>query len=234
MLVYYTKKHATESLFNNCATFTKFMVFEVCVAIFLLVCFLFSFDSPESWMGADLLAWLQILAAAMILINISVEFFTMVTKVVLTLIGLFRWIYKKNNKHRQKGLKKSPSKGKSKQERMNQEDEINGFKDDRKTIFEEEYKGMGPMLTQEGITQFKDIDPEFRFETEGEEQKQQHNDEQQLLNNKKSQNLYDFIKNNNKSSKRYKQLGMNQRGRRVSKHTSNKKNKFQTSSTKKI
>ena len=91
--VYYIIKYKQEKFFKSCLIFSKFVIFEGSILIFLLISLILCFAEPNSSFNADSLAWLQIISALLILISLAVEFITLVTEAVITIIQgvLFFW-----------------------------------------------------------------------------------------------------------------------------------------------
>ena len=96
-LGFYIKKYRNDKFFENSLTLIKFLVFEVSIFVFLLISFIFSFESAKDRIGSTSTAWLQMSAASMMLISILVEFITLVTKAILNALKSLKAICSKKN-----------------------------------------------------------------------------------------------------------------------------------------
>ena len=99
-LVYYSKKQRKDKLFTSCLSSTTFIVFEICILIFLLISFIFSFEKAESWLSSSLIVSLQIFAVFVILLSVVAEFMLMIRKIVnqVSILVRVKCSQQKNNK----------------------------------------------------------------------------------------------------------------------------------------
>ena len=91
--LYYLIKQAKEKFFNSSSTTVKFIVFETCILIFLLISFILSFENSLSWFSGSLLGYLQILAAFLIFLSLFGEFVTLVANSILNTIENIKSVY---------------------------------------------------------------------------------------------------------------------------------------------
>ena len=110
--IFYINKYRKEKFFESCFTFTTFVVFEICITVFLLLSFIFSFENVGLWFNSTITAWLQILASVIIIFSVFVEFLSLMTHVIKTLIDFVKTECvkdrtKKNNKVHEKAKENS-------------------------------------------------------------------------------------------------------------------------------
>ena len=88
--VFYLNESRKQGVFESGTTTAKFVIFEGCTLVFTLLCFIFSFENSHSWFSSKVLAWLQILAAVIILISVLIKFLTLVVNIIENVIALIK------------------------------------------------------------------------------------------------------------------------------------------------
>ena len=128
-MVYYGRNYCRDKFISSCVCLMRVIAFEVCILLFLGLGFIFSFEKSQSWFSASILGWLQILAAALILMSVFVEFIYMVCKMVQ---NFYEMIFGKGKKG---GIKKKVEKNKKvkKSEKIGSSSNraLNNHKDDK-------------------------------------------------------------------------------------------------------
>ena len=100
---FYLNKYRKEKFFESWYPFMTFVVIETCILVFLLLSLIFSFENVGLWFTSTITAWLQILAATMILIAAFVEFLTLVLKAAENVIEMIKMrCQKKSNENKKR------------------------------------------------------------------------------------------------------------------------------------
>ena len=124
--IFYLHKYRKEKFFESWYPFMTFVVFETCTMVFLLLSLIFSFENVGLWFSSKLTAWLQILAATMILIAVIIEFIALITKTIENAIGIVKttWLKcMKKSKETKIDLAKDQNSKKQKKEESEIRDE---------------------------------------------------------------------------------------------------------------
>ena len=86
--IYYSVHYKKHKFFESCFIFIKHLIFEGCILLFLLIAFIFSFKNSNKWFKKDIFTWLQLSAAAFILISFFIELITLIFKLVKNVFRL--------------------------------------------------------------------------------------------------------------------------------------------------
>ena len=90
--IYFSIKYKKEKFFESRWSFGKYFIFEICLTVFLVISFIFTFKTLYSNLSTSFIGWLQIIAVGLIFICLFIELATLFTKMILDFLDLIKFL----------------------------------------------------------------------------------------------------------------------------------------------